>query len=131
MGGGGPLLFRGQDCDRLILQQRQYSGLLLDDGSSTNSSDQFCTGIIVSDLYINPGTFPGADAQIIIRSNGQQGANQRSLGIIASIDNFPAPGYFFLQQCGGATAWCGNGGGPAGTGGMPAVGEYRRTNGTG
>jgi hypothetical protein len=92
-----------------------YPGLLLDDGSSTNNSDQFCTGEIVADEFINPGTFAGADAQIIIRSNGIDGAGGQSLGIVSSIDANPSPGYFMLQECTGTTCTY-----PAG--GMPAIG---------
>ena len=71
-----------------------YPGLLLNDGGS-HTTDQFCTGQIVTDFFINPGTFPGADAQVIIRNNTQSGAAGYSLGIVASIDN--QPGYLALQ----------------------------------
>src|ERR1035437_1387969 len=107
-------------------QNGNYPGLVLDDGSSTNVSDQFCSGIIVSDFFINPGTFAGADAQIIIRTNGLTGAAERSLGIVASIDTYPGPGFLFYQKCAGGVGlpndWCGDGKGPAGTGVTPTVG---------
>lgn len=101
-----------------------YPGLLLEDGSGANNSDQFCNGQIVADVFIDPGTFPGADAQIIIRNNSvtAPATDGRSIGIVLSIDNQPAPGYFMYQKCGGAPSWCGNGGGPAGTGGQPGIG---------
>jgi uncharacterized repeat protein (TIGR01451 family) len=97
-----------------------YPGLLLDDGSGTNNSDQFCTGEIVADEFINPGTFAGADAQIIIRSNGIDGPTGASIGIVTSIDANPAPGYFFYQYCppgGGACTYA-----PGGSGGLPHIG---------
>ncbi len=90
-----------------------YPALLLEDGDNLNDSDQFCTGMIVSDFYIDPGTYEGADAQIIIRNNGKTGSDARSIGIVASIDNFPGPGNFFYQKCGGTPQWCGDGGGSA------------------
>jgi hypothetical protein len=101
-----------------------YPALLLDDGSSANNSDQFCTGEIVADFYINPGTFPGADAQIIIRNNGIDGGSGYSLGIVESIDNAPAPGYFMLQECAG-TACSYPAGGMPGIGAVSAAKWYR------
>src|ERR1035437_8193500 len=91
-----------------------YPGLLLDDGDPTNSSDRFCDGMIVSDLYIQDTGYIGADAEIIIRSNGYNDpANGRSLGVIASIDEFPRR--FMISQCGGSVQYCGNNTGPAGS----------------
>ncbi|HDQ25579.1 MAG TPA: hypothetical protein ENN43_02400, partial [bacterium] len=91
-----------------------YPGLLLDDGDAANNSDQFCTGIIVSDLYIDPGNYIGADAQVIIRTNQQTGNAVRSLGILVSID--PNPTYFGLQRVTGNSQQY-----PAG--GMPGMGR--------
>jgi uncharacterized repeat protein (TIGR01451 family) len=91
-----------------------YPALLLDDGG-THTTDQFCTGEIVSDLYIDQGTFPGADAQIIIRNNGIDGINNYSLGIVISVDNAPAPGYFMIEECSGS-------GCTYPMGGMPSIG---------
>ena len=94
----------------------QYPGLLLDDGSGANDSDQFCEGMIVSDVMINAGTgYAGADAQVIIRSNGSSDSSARSYGVVLSIDANPSPGYFMLQRCSGSG--CNY---PAG--GMPAMG---------
>jgi len=91
--------------------QAKYPALLVDDGSGANNSDQFCTGIILSDVMIDPGGYEGADAQIIIRSNGQQGAQGRSVSLILSIDNTPAGtsgGYIIFQVWDGAsTNWYG------------------------
>jgi hypothetical protein len=94
----------------------EYPGLLLDDGSSSNSSDQFCEGMIIADVYIQPSTnYPGADAQVVIRNNGLTGNDSRSYGVVVSIDNAPSPGYFMLQRCSGSGCSY-----PAG--GLPAIG---------
>ena len=91
--------------------QVKYPALLVDDGSDLNNSDQFCTGIILSDVMIDPGGYEGADAQIIIRSNGQQGTSGRSVSLILSIDNTPAGtsgGYIVFQTWDGYnTHWYG------------------------
>ena len=93
-----------------------YPAMLLEDGDPGNDSDQFCSGMIVSDFKIDDEGYSGADALIIIRSNGQTDENSRMIGILASIDPNPAPGYFMVQQCSGATcSW--------GPGGMPAMGD--------
>jgi hypothetical protein len=93
----------------------QWPSLLLDDKSGTDTSDQFCDGMIVSDFMIGASTtFPGADAAIIIRSNGQDGLNSKFYSVIASIDNAPSPGYFMFQKCDGGCSY------PAG--GMPSIG---------
>ncbi len=89
----------------------KYPALLVDDGSSADNSDQFCTGIIISDVMIDPGGYEGADAQIIIRSNGQQGSTGRSVSLILSVDNTPAGtsgGYIIFQVWdGSSTNWYG------------------------
>jgi uncharacterized repeat protein (TIGR01451 family) len=93
----------------------QYPGLALDDGNTTNASDQFCDGMIVSDFMIGASTtFPGADAQIIFRSNGLTGTAGVAYGILASIDSAPSPGYLMFQKCMGGCSY------PAG--GMPSIG---------
>lgn len=89
----------------------KYPGLLVDDGDPADLSDQFCTGIIVSDVMIDPGGYEGADAQIIVRSNGQTGAAARSIALILSIDNTPpgtSGGYIVFQTVNGAAVnWYG------------------------
>jgi uncharacterized repeat protein (TIGR01451 family) len=77
-----------------------YPGLLLDDGG-THTQDQFCTGMIVSDFYIEDSAYSGADAQVLVRSNYQTGTAGRSIGIAASIDLNPAA--LFISLCGGTT----------------------------
>jgi hypothetical protein len=72
--------------------------------------------MIVADAMINAGTgYAGADAQVIVRSNGLSDNNGRSYGIVFSIDANPSPGYFMLQRCSGSGCSY-----PAG--GMPAMG---------
>ena len=93
-----------------------FPALLLEDGSSSNNSDQFCAGMIVTDVYINDNSFIGADAEIRVRTNDISGSNGRSLNVVISIDEFPAR--FYYAQCGGAGEFCGSAAGsngPAGT----------------
>jgi len=93
-----------------------FPALLLEDGSSSNNSDQFCTGMIVTDVYINDNAFIGADAEIRVRTNDISGSNGRSLNVVISIDEFPAR--FYYAQCGGTGEFCGSAAGsngPAGT----------------
>ena len=75
-------------------QPSDYPGLLLDDGIDGNNADAFCTGMIISDFYIDDASYSGADAQITIRSNGLSGGAGRQIGVVASIDN--APAYLYL-----------------------------------
>ncbi len=102
--------------DRWITGQAgsaQYPGLLLGDSVANN---QFCDGMIVTDVMINAGTgYAGADAQVIIRSNTRSDTTGRSYGVVISIDANPSPGYFMLQRCSGSGCSY-----PAG--GMPAMG---------
>ena len=81
----------------------EYPSILMEDGSGTNKSDQFCEGIIASDFMIDPGTDPGADAAIYIRSNGQPAPNTRNYALIASADS--NPGYYAIQKCLGTTCY--------------------------
>jgi len=93
----------------------QYPSLLLDAESCSDSSDQFCEGIIVADVMINTATtFSGADAAVVLRSNGQTGTDIRAYNLVISIDNFP--GYFMIEKYSGDSGitW------PAG--GMPSIG---------
>src|ERR1035437_5110178 len=84
-----------------------YPALLLNDGIAGNTVDAFCTGMIVSDFYIEDSAYSGADAQIIIRSNNLADPNGRSIGVTASIDVKPA--VLFISQCGtGNTLGCGS-----------------------
>lgn len=109
-----------------------YPGMLLNDGSAAPhlpaDSDQFCTGIIVSDIKIDPGTFPGADGQIVIRNNGQSGGAAQGIGIVVSIDEAPTPGFLMYQKCAGTTCtYIGvTPGGPAPSIGYPSANKWYR-----
>ncbi len=76
-----------------------YPGLLLDDMAPANV--QVCTGIVEADAMINPGDYPGADALIILRSNGYTDTNLREYSLILSLDTAPANGYIAYQKCQG------------------------------
>ena len=78
---------------------QRYPGLLLDGPNET-----FCTGQIVSDVMIEPYSYEGADAQVIIRHNGQTGAASYSVALILSIDNTPGRLAFQLVT-GGTPSW--------------------------
>ncbi|MBP7793270.1 MAG: hypothetical protein KA120_09465 [Candidatus Goldbacteria bacterium] len=102
----------------------QFPALLLDDGSGTNDSDQFCDGMILTDVLINAGTaFPGADALVIIRNNGLTDNNGRSIGIVVSIDENPGLGYFMIQKCEGTNCKWDIAGGKPGIG-APVAGVW-------
>ncbi|MCE5301286.1 MAG: DUF11 domain-containing protein [Spirochaetia bacterium] len=91
--------------------QAQYPAMLLDDTANTLNV-QFCTGIIMSDVMIDPVGFDGADALVIIRANGLSGASSYAYGLLLSIDTAPASGYIAIQKCGGGScSW--NGGSTA------------------
>jgi uncharacterized repeat protein (TIGR01451 family) len=79
--------------------QDEYPALLLNDSNPSNV--QFCTGIIMSDVMIDPVGFEGADGLVIIRSNGQTGTNSYTYSLLLSIDTAPANGYIAIQKCGG------------------------------
>jgi len=80
-----------------------YPALLLDDPAN-ESSVQICdSGIIESDVMINPGDYPGADGLVVIRSNGQTGNLGYAYSLLLSIDTNPAGGYVGMQVCGGGT----------------------------
>jgi len=79
--------------------QDQYPALLLDDPTPSNA--QFCTGIIMADVMIDPVGFEGADALVILRSNGQTGTNSYAYALLLSIDTAPANGYIAIQRCEG------------------------------
>lgn len=86
--------------------QDQYPALLLDDSNPANV--QFCTGIIMADVMIDPVGFEGADALVILRSNGQTGTSSYAYGLLLSIDLAPANGYIAIQRCGGGScSWNG------------------------
>ncbi len=97
----------GDPCntgDRILTgagQTASYPALLLDD--PTPSNVQVCTGIIESDIYINPGTYPGADGLVILRSNGQSGGNAEAYSLLLSIDTAPAGGFMAIQKCAGSS----------------------------
>jgi len=77
----------------------EYPGILLDDPNPANV--QMCTGIVEADAMINPGDYPGADALIILRSNGYNNANLRTYNLLLSIDTAPANSYIGYQKCTG------------------------------
>ncbi len=80
----------------------KYPALLLDDPTPANV--QMCnSGIIESDVMINPGNYTGSDAFIIIRSNGLTGNAGYEYGLLLSIDTAPSGGYVGIQKCGGGT----------------------------
>ncbi len=91
--------------DRILTgagQSSSYPALLLDD--PTPSNVQICTGIVEADVFINPGTYPGADGLVILRDNGQTGANNYGYSLILSMDTAPSDGYLAIQRCGGGMA---------------------------
>lgn len=81
-----------------------YPQLLLDDPVPANV--QFCTGIIMSDVMINPGGYEGSDALVVLRSNGN-GATANTYALLLSVDNAPLSGYVGIQKCanGGTCSW--------------------------
>ncbi len=91
--------------DRILTgagQSSSYPALLLDD--PTPSNVQVCTGVIEADVFINPGTYPGADGLVILRNNGLSGTANYGYSLLLSIDTAPANGYMAIQRCGGGTA---------------------------
>ncbi len=90
--------------DRILTgagQSSSYPAMLLDD--PTPSNVQICTGIVEADVYINPGTYPGADGLVILRSNGQAGGNAEAYSLLLSIDTAPAGAYMAIQKCAGSS----------------------------
>jgi len=81
----------------------QYPDLLLDDPANESSVQMCDSGIIESDVMINPGNYPGADGLVIIRSNGQTGNLGYAYSLLLSIDTNPAGGYVGMMECGGGT----------------------------
>jgi len=90
--------------DRILTgagQSSSYPAMLLDD--PTPSNVQICTGIVEADVFINPGTYPGADGLIILRNNGLAGTNNYGYSLYLSMDTAPLNGYVGYQKCGGVT----------------------------
>ncbi len=73
-----------------------YPGLLLDDVIQTNA--EFCTGTIMTDVKIQAGSNQGADAQVIIRSNGLADTQNSMYSLLLSIDS-GANGHVSFQKC--------------------------------
>ncbi|MBN2753428.1 MAG: T9SS type A sorting domain-containing protein [Candidatus Goldbacteria bacterium] len=73
-----------------------YPGMVLDDAVQSNA--EFCTGTILTDVRIQPGSNPGADAQVIIRSNGLADTLNSMYSLLLSIDSSPN-GYVSFQKC--------------------------------
>ena len=73
-----------------------YPGMVLDDAVQSNA--EFCTGTIRTDVRIQPGSNPGADAQVIIRSNGLSDTLNSMYSLLLSIDSSPY-GYLSFQKC--------------------------------
>jgi len=78
-----------------------YPALLVDDGSGLDDSDQFCTGVIETEVYIDPGGYDGSDASVQIRVNDQTGVDAVSYALILSIDGYigTADGHIAFQKC--------------------------------
>ncbi|PKL91305.1 MAG: hypothetical protein CVV21_08825 [Candidatus Goldiibacteriota bacterium HGW-Goldbacteria-1] len=80
-----------------------YPGMLIDDTVPANA--EFCTGTILTDVRIQPGSDFGADAQVIIRSNGLPDTQNSMYSLILSIDN-SINGYVSFQKCiNGSCLW--------------------------
>ncbi len=91
--------------DRILTgagQANSYPALLLNDPSGNTENVQICTGIVEADVFISPGTYPGADGLVILRSNGQAGNNAEAYSLLLSIDTNPAGGYMAIQKCAGS-----------------------------
>ncbi|HPI02274.1 MAG TPA: hypothetical protein PKZ78_00415 [Candidatus Goldiibacteriota bacterium] len=75
-----------------------YPSLILDDVIPANA--EFCTGTIYSDVMINPGSYPGADAKVIIRSNELEDTLNKNYSLVLSVDNTIgyATGYVAFQK---------------------------------
>jgi hypothetical protein len=116
-GSGDPGTWTIQDpCntgDRIITGDvtgnGKYPALLLDDPTPTNV--EMCSGIVMSDVLIDPTGFEGADGLVILRSNGMTGANGNAYALLLSVDDQPAnPGYVSIQKCAGASCTWNTGG---------------------
>jgi len=86
-----------------VSSSAKYPALLLNDPGGNTDNVQMCTGIVESDIMINPGSYPGSDALVILRSNGLSGANGYAYSLLLSIDTAPANAYLSIQKCGGGT----------------------------
>lgn len=78
-----------------------FPGLLYDGLPAAN---HLCNGIILSDVMIDPTGYEGADAMVVIRSNGLPGG--KAYGLVLSIDDnigTNAGGNVGFQRCIGAT----------------------------
>ncbi len=82
-------------------QTNSYPALLLDDPAPSNV--QICTGLVEADVLINPGSDPGADGLVILRSNGLTGNLNYSYSLLLSLDTAPANGYISIQKCSAGT----------------------------
>jgi uncharacterized repeat protein (TIGR01451 family) len=85
---------------------QHYPQLLLDDPAGNTANVQFCTGIIMADVMIDPGGYEGSDAMVILRSNNN-GGTSNAYGLLLSVDNAPLNGYVGIQKCsnGGTCSW--------------------------
>jgi hypothetical protein len=90
--------------DRILTgagQASSYPALLLNDPNGNTDNVQICTGVVEADVFINPGTYPGADGLVILRDNGLTGTLNYGYSLLLSIDTAPSGGYMAIQKCGG------------------------------
>ncbi len=76
--------------------------------NNITNPNNMCSGIIETDVYIDPGAYEGADALVIIRSDGQINGNAYSLAL--SVDNnigTNSSGHVGFQACGTAGPYVG------------------------
>ena len=91
--------------DRIITgaagASNQFPSLLYNGLPATN---HMCKGILMTDVWINPGGYEGADALVVIRSDGPSGT--KAYGLVLSVDDFigtNSSGNIGFQRCDGAT----------------------------
>lgn len=73
-----------------VVQPGKYPALLANDLN-------VCEAIVVADFRIEDPRYPGADALLILRNNGEAGAQNSAYAVVFSIDK--DPGYVAFQRC--------------------------------